>query len=41
MSEEAKNKAIECEKPCGENHCDTNGCSKRKRILTEIQDKNE
>ena len=23
----------QCEKPCGENHCDTNGCVNRKRHL--------
>lgn len=25
----------ECETPCGMNHCDTNGCSERKRYLVE------
>jgi len=35
------NKAKSCEKLCGENHCDSNGCNKRERILTVTQDKNE
>lgn len=28
----------ECKTPCGENHCDTNGCSNRKRELVPIED---
>ena len=30
------NKPNGCEKPCGENHCDTNGCSKRQRVLVPL-----
>jgi len=33
--------ATECEKPCGMNYCDENGCSNRKRNLTELSDQPE
>lgn len=31
-----KKPTSECKKQCGENHCDTNGCGNRGRVLTKL-----